>query len=343
MIHNLARKIVFFTIFSLFLALPTLAQEQTNVNAGFVSGIWYSKDPFFAGEDVRIYTAIQNQSGFDITGKIQFFDNDEMISENSFSSISGQLIQEWTDWKVTEGDHEIYVKLSDTKKSEAGSEPEKIEIIFPSSSVDKKFADIDTDGDGIGNKDDEDDDNDNLSDEKEKEIGTDPLNIDTDNDGHEDGYEFKNGLDPLIHIKDETIQKQVEDEEKEDKDTQESFAKKVIINPATKIKEASEEKADKFTKFIIAKLEKKKVDLKEKIQELKSEKNGMISSTDAQDKEELSEEEKKSINRKITISQVYLSIVSTIIEILKNKWLFIIVVILLILIFIKIFKRKKYE
>lgn len=166
------------------------------MNAGFVSGIWYSEYPFFAGDDVRIYTALQNQSGFDITGKIQFFDKDQVLGENEFEVIDGRLIEKWTDWAATAGEHEIYVKLIDTYKTIAGNDPEPIDLGFSISSVDKRFVDIDTDNDEVGDKEDPDDDNDGLDDEQEEKLGTDPLNPDTDNDGVNDGEEVKQNSNP---------------------------------------------------------------------------------------------------------------------------------------------------
>ena len=55
---------------------------------------------------------------------------------------------------------------------------------------------LDTDSDGIGNNADEDDDNDGVSDVKEKEVGSNPLLIDSDGDSMDDGYELSNGYDP---------------------------------------------------------------------------------------------------------------------------------------------------
>lgn len=57
---------------------------------------------------------------------------------------------------------------------------------------------IDTDGDGVGNNADSDDDNDRLSDEREMEIGSDPLVADTDGDGLSDGEEVSIGTSPLL-------------------------------------------------------------------------------------------------------------------------------------------------
>ncbi len=164
---------VFFFFF--LLILPTKSSAVTEVNSGFVSGIWYSQTPFFAGDNIRIYTAIQNQAGFDIKGKIRFYDNNEIIGESEFSSISGHLIEEWIDWSVTEGEHKIRVEIIDPVKSSPGSDPEPVRLLSDSSPTDTQYADVDTDKDGIGNKEDPDDDNDGITDEEEIKLGTDPL------------------------------------------------------------------------------------------------------------------------------------------------------------------------
>lgn len=170
--------------------MPAFAQDA-GVNAGFVSGIWYSQYPFFAGETVRIYTALQNQSGFDITGKVKFFDKDDILGESEFEVINGRLVEKWTNWQAIAGEHEIYVKLIDTYKTVAGGSPEPINLGFSASSIDKRFVDRDNDNDDIGDIEDTDDDNDGLDDAQEESLGTDPFNPDTDNDGINDSEEIK--------------------------------------------------------------------------------------------------------------------------------------------------------
>ena len=152
---------------------PTFA--NANVNAGFVNGVWYSKTPFFASETIRIYAAIQNRSNFDVLGKVNFYDGNTFLGEYKFTALSGRLIEAWIDWKVTPGDHNIYTKILDAKKSEPGKAPEVITLESPASQESKIFADLDTDGDGVGNLVDTDDDNDKIPDSLEISKGTDPL------------------------------------------------------------------------------------------------------------------------------------------------------------------------
>ena len=132
----------------LFFFLPITISAQT-LNAGFVQGVWYSKSPFFAGETIRIYTAVQNNSGFDITGTIEFVMNGTAIGETGFSAIDGRIVEVWKDWEVTKGDHAIGASIKEAFKVEIGKEPEGISLEGGTLGASQVFADQDTDQDGI--------------------------------------------------------------------------------------------------------------------------------------------------------------------------------------------------
>ena len=189
--------IIRLAIFLLFLFSPfslVLAQE---LNAGFIQGVWYSKTPFFAGETIRMYTAIQNNSGFDIQGTVEFLVNGIAVGESSFSAINGRIIEVWNDWRVTQGNHSVGATMKEVFRVEIGKDPEPISLGTGVLATNQVFVDEDTDKDGIGNLIDPDDDNDSLSDILEKTLGTDPLNPDSDGDGLSDGEEIELGTDPL--------------------------------------------------------------------------------------------------------------------------------------------------
>ena len=164
-----------FLIFLFFFATIIPATAQTGINAGFVNGMWYSKMPFFAEDTVRIYAVIQNQSGFDITGAIQFFDNNKLLSESDFSAVNGRLIEKWADWNVSSGEHIIRVQITDVKKMEIGKAPVAVELNANIIITEKHLIDIDSDKDGIGNQEDLDDDDDGVSDLDEIKAGSNPL------------------------------------------------------------------------------------------------------------------------------------------------------------------------
>lgn len=183
--------LLFFTLF-----IP-ISYAQDRVNAGFVNGLWYSRSPFFAGETVRLYAALQNNSGFDIKGKTAFFDKNEKIGEADFSAVNGRLLEVWTDWRVAEGEHAISVAITEVFKVEVGKNPEKITLAFASFAQDPVMVGKDTDNDRVGDSIDNDDDNDGLSDAEEKNYGTDPLAVDSDGDGVSDKKEISTGANPL--------------------------------------------------------------------------------------------------------------------------------------------------
>lgn len=123
--------------------LPALAAPEGTMNAGFISGIWYSTNSFFIGDKIRIYSAMQNNSGYDIIGTITFYDSQNIIGSSDFSVINGALIQRWADWTVTPGTHNIYARISNARKSEIGKNPEPITLASEASTPDTKTATID--------------------------------------------------------------------------------------------------------------------------------------------------------------------------------------------------------
>lgn len=155
---------LFFVFVLGLLFLPQVILAQDSLNAGFVKGIWYSERPFFEGDQIRIYAAIQNRSGFDIIGQVNFYDNSDLIGSADFSALNGRLIEVWADWTAQQGRHVIYAEITEAKKSEIGQELELITLDSIFSSEDILFIDFDTDRDSIGNQDDPDDDNDGLLD-----------------------------------------------------------------------------------------------------------------------------------------------------------------------------------
>lgn len=166
-----------------FFMTPILTLAAQVYNAGFVSGLWYSKTPFFEGETIRIYTAFQNHSGGDIAGVAEFFDGGTSIGKADFSALNDRLIETWIDWTATSGTHDISVKITDLTRSTPGKPATEIQVTETESKTSEVFVDKDTDKDGVGDKTDPDIDNDGLSNIEEKKIGTDPYSPDTDKDG----------------------------------------------------------------------------------------------------------------------------------------------------------------
>lgn len=162
-------------------------------NAGFVpSNIWYSKEPFFAGEKIRVYTIIFNGSSYDLEGVVEFLDNGEPIGKTNFSLSGGGRVRDvWVDWTAKEGKHSMTARIASTTASTAGGAKRIIALENTVTGKSERTVDLDTDGDGVGNIDDLDDDNDSVSDVDELRNGTEPLKKDSNGDGVPDGKELE--------------------------------------------------------------------------------------------------------------------------------------------------------
>ena len=185
----------FFTILLFFIAtaVPAYAVDTPIKNAGFVpSNIWYSREPFFSGENIRIYTVIFNGSSEDLVGTVEFLDNQTLIGKADFSLARGGRIRDvWVDWVVKDGKHTITARLSGVQAIDTGGKKRPIVLENTETAKSELVIDVDTDKDGIGNTDDPDDDNDTVSDIDEIKYGTNPLKKDSDGNGVLDDEEIK--------------------------------------------------------------------------------------------------------------------------------------------------------
>lgn len=162
----------FFVVAS-FLLAPFLVQAQS-FNTGLIEGIWFSKDVYTLGENIRIYTAVQNNSGFDVTGEVHFFDNGESIAVEPFTVLNNRIVEVLTNTEAeSEGVRTFMVSVEELK----ANNPENNETFVPSKRISRGDVLVirDSDGDGVADGDDRDDDNDGFSDNAEKRQGSDPL------------------------------------------------------------------------------------------------------------------------------------------------------------------------
>ncbi len=175
------RKYFFIILFlAFFIVLPVQAQEAPDINAGFIPGpIWFSKFPFFVNENIRIYSALYNNSEYDIEGKLEFKSGEDVIAQKNFSLAQGSGARDiWVDWTAPQGKHFLNIRISEAVISNADGVLQ--DYSFNSEIIAQKevFVDADNDDDGIGNIDDDDDDNDNISDIEEIKLGTNPFKAD---------------------------------------------------------------------------------------------------------------------------------------------------------------------
>jgi hypothetical protein len=105
--------IILFLIFLLIPAGKILAQTT---NAGFVpSNIWYSKDPFVEGDNIKIYTLIFNPDTRKFTGTVDFFDNSTLLGKKDFSIVGTSTKDISINWTVTAGNHQIFGQIENAK------------------------------------------------------------------------------------------------------------------------------------------------------------------------------------------------------------------------------------
>ncbi|MES2953556.1 MAG: hypothetical protein V4674_03260 [Patescibacteria group bacterium] len=99
--------------------------------AGFVpSTIWYSKNDFYAGDTVRIYTVIFNGSEGDLKGELLFKDNGATIGKSSFSLVQGRSETVWTDWKPVAGKHSVEASIENSRLYLPGKTEERVELAY---------------------------------------------------------------------------------------------------------------------------------------------------------------------------------------------------------------------
>lgn len=129
----------------------SFAAEEALKNVGFLpSNIWYSKDPFFAGDKIRVYTVIFNGSESDLEGQVEFYDNNVSIGKTDFSLAGGGRIRDiWINWTATNGNHIISAKIVNPKISAPGEEPRVIIIANAETGTSERVIDFDINKNGV--------------------------------------------------------------------------------------------------------------------------------------------------------------------------------------------------
>jgi len=99
-------------------------------SAGFIPGnIWYSKDPFVEGDNIKIYTLIYNPDARQFSGTVFFFDKTTFLGSKDFSVEGKGLKDVSVDWKVTAGDHLIFGQIQNAKFLESNGISEKVTLV----------------------------------------------------------------------------------------------------------------------------------------------------------------------------------------------------------------------
>lgn len=189
MINPKFQTLLVFCILGLGFAMPVIAQTKTLKNIGFIqNNIWYSKDPFFNGDKVRIYTAVLNGSQYDFKGIAEFYIGRKLVGESEFSLVSGGFQVLWADWIAEEGKAKVFANIKNPRISLPGGAEELVVLENSKTGEIETLVDKDTDKDGVGNKIDTDDDNDKVPDIIEQKQGTNPLIKEKEKEATQSGF-----------------------------------------------------------------------------------------------------------------------------------------------------------
>ncbi len=159
-----------------------------------------SKTNAVEGEVVKLYTVIVNNDFASVSGKVVFYNNDQVIAEVPFEKILfEQAKQVAAEYTLPAGELSLTARLTSVVGLQANGDKQVLpDNQIQSSQTPSKFTiEADSDHDKIGDNTDPDDDNDGLTDDREKELGTDPKKADTDGDGIPDNTELDNKTNPM--------------------------------------------------------------------------------------------------------------------------------------------------
>jgi len=315
----------------LFFALSGPVQAQIEKTVGFTeNNIWFSQEPFFAGEEIKIHTLVFNSSAYEIKGDVVFYNNGSKIGEKSFSlSGNGNSKDIWVDWEAPSSNVSIHAEI--INMAQLLSTGEYIIDSSYATGEKKVFVDFDTDGDRVGNKEDSDDDNDGLSDVDEIALGTNPLRADSDGDGINDNVDEN----PLVFDEKE---KSVANTVKESAGTVVSKAENIkesIPEPVVSIAKQVTEIVEEFRDDSSIKVLTKKEDIKKRIEEEKVIEELNKHNIEGVEKS-IAEQTRKPLN------YAYLSIATIAGYILASKYLFYIAVFIVLFFVVRfIYKRRR--
>lgn len=179
--HQALKLLRVLVVFGIMLVAPLATHAALEYDLGVEhDDIRLSGGQVVVGKVMNVIARIHNYGTEDAKGYATFTQGGAVIGQSQEVSIlAGTYDDAWVEFTVPSGSFNISVQVyivGDDDQNTTNNY-EQTAVFTP---------DVDTDGDGVGNLTDSDDDNDNLTDQRENELGTDPLKRDTDGDGHND-------------------------------------------------------------------------------------------------------------------------------------------------------------
>lgn len=182
---------------SLFCGTSVFAQEfsqDLSVSPGSVQ----VAENILVGDTIRIYVTVHNNSDFDLSGVVKFYDEKTsgfIASDQPISVLANKTDDVFIDWATSSvGEHPIAIRVVPWETD--GDNPDNNKVTKP------VYIDTDSDGDGTGDRLDQDDDNDGVPDIDDA-FPLDPNeSLDTDGDGIGDNADIDDDGDGVPDAED---------------------------------------------------------------------------------------------------------------------------------------------
>jgi len=111
-VKNLAVLFVFLITFSF---TGIVLASDTQINAGLLSDIWFSKLEIQNNDPVSIYGSFQNTSNKNLTGEVSFWVNDKELEKKSFNAEDNKVVKLEGSWVAEVGDFDIKIVVNSVK------------------------------------------------------------------------------------------------------------------------------------------------------------------------------------------------------------------------------------
>jgi hypothetical protein len=163
-----------FLAFTVLAAMPSDFARAATV--GFANNnLWFSATTgVIAGDNLKIYSNIINDSYDSFSGHLAFYDNGVVLGDPTAFTLSkekSQLVN--LNWVAVAGNHQFSAKIIGAFTIDGEGNKEFLSDEGLTVTAENFFVDQDSDNDGLGNQ-------------AEEDNGTNPLQADTDGDGYND-------------------------------------------------------------------------------------------------------------------------------------------------------------
>lgn len=90
--------------------------QAASIRTGFVDGpVWFSTESLKLDQTVKIYTAVFNGESSMLSVKVDFLDDETVLSTKEINVSPNETKSVSMDWKVSSGEHDIFAEISSAK------------------------------------------------------------------------------------------------------------------------------------------------------------------------------------------------------------------------------------